>query len=153
MARMGKHVLLCDLDFRHPSVARELHIQDESGLCSILTDCEVSPSHVMQLVRKSSISEDFDVLVAGRMPSVHPANLLAHENLKKTLNHLRKQYDLILLDTSAVGQYGDILIDGLADMTCYVCRLGKTPKTAIYHLNELAESQRLASPVIILNQK
>ena len=153
MARMGKHVLLCDLDFRHPSVARELHIQDESGLCSILTGCEVSPSHVMQLVRKSSISEDFDVLVAGRMPSVHPANLLAHENLKKTLNHLRKQYDLILLDTSAVGQYGDILIDGLADMTCYVCRLGKTPKTAIYHLNELAESQRLASPVIILNQK
>lgn len=153
MAGMGKRVLLCDLDFRHPSVAHELHVQEEKGLCSILTGGEAAPSHVMELVRKSSLSDGLDVLVPGKLPSVHPANLLAHENLKKALSHLREHYDLIVLDTSAVGQYGDILIDGLADVTCYVCRSGKTPKTALYHLNEWAESQRLASPVIIFNQK
>ena len=153
MAGMGKRVLLCDLDFRHPSVAHELHVQEEKGLCSILTGGEAASSHVMELVRKSSLSDGLDVLVPGKLPSVHPANLLAHENLKKALSHLREHYDLIVLDTSAVGQYGDVLIDGLADVTCYVCRSGKTPKTALYHLNEWAESQRLASPVIIFNQK
>ena len=152
-AEMGKKVLLCDMDFRNPSVARAFNLQEEKGLCSILINGESDINQVMDLVKKSSVSGVPDILVAGRIPSVHPADLLAHKNMMKVLTILKEHYDLIVLDTSAVGQYGDILIDGLADMTCYVCRSGKTPKTAIYHLNEWAESQRLASPVIIFNHK
>ena len=153
LAEMGKKVLLCDMDFRNPSVARAHNLQEEKGLCSILINGESDICQVMDLVKKSSVSDVPDILVAGRIPSVHPADLLAHKNMMKVLTILKEHYDLIVLDTSAVGQYGDILIDGLADMTCYVCRSGKTPKTAIYHLNEWAESQRLASPVIIFNHK
>ena len=153
LAEMGKKVLLCDIDFRNPSVARAFNLQEEKGLCSILINGESDINQVMDLVKKSSVSGVPDILVAGRIPSVHPADLLAHKNMMKVLTILKEHYDLIVLDTSAVGQYGDILIDGLADMTCYVCRSGKTPKTAIYHLNEWAESQRLASPVIIFNHK
>ena len=153
LAEMGKKVLLCDMDFRNPSVARAFNLQEEKGLCSILINGESDINQVMDLVKKSSVSGVPDILVAGRIPSVHPADLLAHKNMMKVLTILKEHYDLIVLDTSAVGQYGDILIDGLADMTCYVCRSGNTPKTAIYHLNEWAESQRLASPVIIFNHK
>lgn len=153
LAEMGKKVLLCDMDFRNPSVARAFNLQEEKGLCSILINGESDINQVMDLVKKSSVSGVPDILVAGRIPSVHPADLLAHKNMMKVLTILKEHYDLIVLDTSAVGQYGDILIDGLADMTCYVCRSGKTPKTAIYHLNEWAESQRLVSPVIIFNHK
>ncbi len=152
-AEMGKKVLLCDIDFRNPSVARAFNLQEENGLCSILTNGESDICQVLDLVKKASVSGAPDILVPGRIPSVHPADLLAHENLKKAMSILKEHYDLIVLDASAVGQYGDILIDGLADVTCYVCRSGKTPKTALYHLNEWAESQRLASPVIIFNQK
>ena len=153
LAEMGKKVLLCDMDVRNPSVALAFNLLEEKGLCSILINGESDINQVMDLVKKSSVSGVPDILVAGRIPSVHPADLLAHKNMMKVLTILKEHYDLIVLDTSAVGQYGDILIDGLADMTCYVCRSGKTPKTAIYHLNEWAESQRLASPVIIFNHK
>ena len=151
IAKMGKKVLLCDLDFRNPSVARELHIQEEKGLCSILTGNVTDVVKVLESVRHSSIAETLDVLVPGRMPSVHPANLLAHENLLKAMSLLRDQYDFIVHDAPSVGQYDDALIDGLADVTCYVCRSGKTPKTAIDHLNELSDGNRLASPMILVN--
>ena len=151
IAKMGKKVLLCDLDFRNPSVARELHIQEEKGLCSILTGNDTEVVKVLESVRHSSITETLDVLVPGRMPSVHPANLLAHENLLKAMSLLRDQYDFIVHDAPSVGQYDDALIDGLADVTCYVCRSGKTPKTAIDHLNELSDGNRLASPMILVN--
>ena len=151
IAKMGKKVLLCDLDFRNPSVARELHIQEEKGLCSILTGNDTEVVKVLESVRHSSIAETLDVLVPGRMPSVHPANLLAHENLLKAMSLLRDQYDFIVHDAPSVGQYDDALIDGLADVTCYVCRSGKTPKTAIDHLNELSDGNRLASPMILVN--
>ena len=151
IAKMGKKVLLCDLDFRNPSVARELHIQEEKGLCSILTGNVTEVVKVLESVRHSSIAETLDVLVPGRMPSVHPANLLAHENLLKAMSLLRDQYDFIVHDAPSVGQYDDALIDGLADVTCYVCRSGKTPKTAIDHLNELSDGNRLASPMILVN--
>ena len=151
LAKMGKRTLLCDLDFRNPSVARELHIQEEKGLCSILTGGDIEVGEVLDLVRQSSLADTLDVLVPGRMPSVHPANLLAHENLIKALMLLKDKYDYIVLDSPAVGQYDDVLIDGLADMACYVCRSGKTPKTAIYKLNSLDEEKRLTNPIIIVN--
>ena len=151
IAKMGKKVLLCDLDFRNPSVARELHIQEEKGLCSILTGNDTEVVKVLESVRHSSIAETLDVLVPGRMPSVHPANLLAHENLLKAMSLLRDQYDFIVHDAPSVGQYDDALIDCLSDVTCYVCRSGKTPKTAIDHLNELSDGNRLASPMILVN--
>lgn len=151
IAKMGKKVLLCDLDFRNPSVARELHIQEEKGLCSILTGNDTEVVKVLESVKHSSIAETLDVLVPGRMPSVHPANLLAHENLLKAMSLLWDQYDFIVHDAPSVGQYDDALIDGLSDVTCYVCRSGKTPKTAIDHLNELSDGNRLASPMILVN--
>ena len=64
---------------------------------------------------------------------------------------LKEAYDFVILDTSAVGQYDEVLVDGLADVTCFVCRSGKTPKTAINHLNQLAAEARLMSPVMVLN--
>jgi Mrp family chromosome partitioning ATPase len=151
LANMGKRTLLCDLDFRNPSVARELHIQEEKGLCSILTGGDIEVGEVLDLVRQSSLTDTLDVLVPGRMPAIHPANLLAHENLIKALMLLKDKYDYIVFDSSAVGQYDDVLIDGLADMTCYICRSGKTPKTAIYNLNTLDEEKRLTYPIIIVN--
>lgn len=151
LARMGRRVLLCDLNFRKPDVACELHIQEEKGLCSVLAGGDAEVGDVAGLVRRSGQAETLDVLVPGRMPAEHPANLLAHENLLKAISLLRDRYDFMVLDSPAVGQYDDVLIDGLADGTCYVCCSGKTPKTAISRLNQLAEEERLAHPMVIVN--
>ena len=96
-------------------------------------------------------SSHFDVLVAGEVQNVHPANLIGRENLWKVMNVLKQDYDFLILDTPAIGKFNDVLIDGLGDVVYFVCQSGKTPKTSIMHLNQLAEEGRLSNPCIVVN--
>ena len=130
-AQMGEKTAVCDLNFRHPSLAKEFGSSDRIGQVTLL--------------------QKEDILPAEITGSTHPADLMAHKGLHKTLTSLRENYDIIILDGSAV-KFGDILIDGLADVTCFVCRAGKTSKKAIEELEKLKAENRLASPCLMLNQ-
>ena len=149
LSATGKKVVLCDLNLRNPSVGKQLNVQGK-GWCDILSEEALTLSDIQSVVQKT-MSGGPDVLLAGQIPSVHPATLLAHDHLCRIIACLKEAYDFVILDTSAVGQYDEVLVDGLADVTCFVCRSGKTPKTAINHLNQLAAEARLMSPVMVLN--
>ena len=93
-----------------------------------------------------------DVLPAGSTDSVHPADLLAHKNLRQSLASLRESYDIIILDGPELDPSNEALIDGLADVTCFVCRAGKTAKAAVERLGKTNIDHRQSSPCIVLNQ-
>lgn len=149
LSATGKKVVLCDLNLRNPSVGKQLNVQGK-GWCDILSEEALTLSDIQSVVQKTMPGVP-DVLLAGQIPSVHPATLLAHDHLCRIIACLKEAYDFVILDTSAVGQYDEVLVDGLADVTCFVCRSGKTLKTAINHLNQLAAEARLMSPVMVLN--
>jgi len=130
-AQMGEKTAVCDLNFRHPSLAKEYGVIDQTGLVKLLQKEDILPAEIVK--------------------SGHPADLMAHKSLNKILSSLRENYDIIILDGSAV-KFGDILIDGLADVTCFVCRAGKTSKEAIEELEKLKAENRLTSPCLVLNQ-
>ena len=92
-----------------------------------------------------------DVLPEGTVPSSHPSDLLAHKDLRQVLANLRESYDIIILDGPEIDQYNEVLIGGLADVTCFVCRAGKTQKAAIENLNKLKADNHIATPCIVLN--
>lgn len=92
-----------------------------------------------------------EVLPAGTTESTHPADLLAHKDLRQTINSLRETYDIIILDGPELDRYSETLIDGLADVTCFVCNAGKTPKAAVEKLVQLKSENHLTSSCIILN--
>lgn len=94
-----------------------------------------------------------DILPAGVSDSIHPADLLAHKGLHQTLASLRESYDIIILDGPEIGQYNDAPIDGLADVTCFVCRSGKTSKAIIQRLNKLKKENSQSSLCILLNKR
>lgn len=94
-----------------------------------------------------------DVLSEDSVASSHPADLLAHKDLHQVLANLREAYDIIILDGPEVDQCNEALIGGLADVTCFVCRAGKTKKVSIEKLNKLKAENHLATPCIVLNQK
>ena len=83
--------------------------------------------------------------------NIHPANLLARGSLEIVMDILKQSFDFVVLDTPAIGKYSDVLIDGLADVTYYICCSGKTPKTSIVRLNQLEEENRLVSSGIVIN--
>lgn len=149
LSATGKRVVLCDLNLRNPSVGKLLNVQGK-GWCEILSKDALAWSDVQSVVQQTMPGAP-DVLLAGQIPSVHPATLLSHDHLCRIIACLEEAYDFVILDTSAAGQYDEVLVDGLADVTCFVCRSGKTPKTAVNHLNELAAQARLMSPVMVLN--
>ncbi len=92
-----------------------------------------------------------DVLPAGSTDAVHPADLLAHKDLRQSLASLKESYDIIILDGPEMDPGNESLIDGLADVTCFVCRAGKTTKAAVERLGMINSDHRQSSPCIVLN--
>jgi len=148
LSQTGRKVVICDLNLRNPSVAKAKNLPQGKGLSDLLLQNPLSREDVLSAVTSTS---DADILSAGTTKAVHPANLLAHSQLNQVLAILKETYDIVILDTPAVGEYSDILIDGLADMTCFVCCANQTKKSALQNLQQLTEEKRLPIPYIVLN--
>ena len=149
-AQMGEKTVVCDLNFRHPSLAEEFGVK-ETGLADLLKGAFKENEQIQAVISNTS-TQNLDLLPAGQAVNVHPADLIAYRDLLKVLACLRESYDIVILDSPAIGKYGDVLIDGLADATSFVCRSGKTSKTAIEEVEKLNTENRLASSCIILNR-
>jgi Mrp family chromosome partitioning ATPase len=93
-----------------------------------------------------------DLLSEGIADSAHPADLLARKDLHQVLANLRDTYDIVILDGPEIDQYNEALVGGIADVTCFVCRSGKTSKAAIESLDNLKKDNNLPSSCIVLNQ-
>ena len=149
-AQMGEKTVVCDLNFRHPSLAKEFGVK-ETGLADLLKGAFKENEQIQAVISNTS-TQNLDLLPAGQAVNVHPADLIAYRDLLKVLACLRESYDIVILDSPAIGKYGDVLIDDLADATSFVCRSGKTSKTAIEEVEKLNTENRLASSCIILNR-
>jgi len=101
---------------------------------------------------KTIVRNLLELLPEGTKDSTHPADLLANKGIHQTLASLRNTYDIIILDGPEMDPYNETLIGGLADVTCFVCRAGKTSKAAIESLDKLKKDNDLSSPCIVLNQ-
>jgi Mrp family chromosome partitioning ATPase len=106
---------------------------------------------VKSIIQASATDSNVDILPAGEFRAAAPGNLIAHDHLKTILSILRDVYDYVILDTSAVGSHGDALVDGLADVSCIVCRSCQVKKSEVEYMNQLGETKRLPDPMFIYN--
>ena len=98
------------------------------------------------------VCELHEILPSGIDDSIHPDDLLAHKGLRQKLDGLRETYDIIIMDGPEIDQSNEVLIGALVDITCFVCRSGKTSKAAIEELDKMKAENPLASPCIVLIQ-
>lgn len=106
----------------------------------------------IRMGEKTIVRNLLELLPAGTTDSTHPADLLANKGIHQALTSLRETYDIIILDGPEMDSYNETLIGGLADVTCFVCRAGKTSKAAIESLDNLKKDNNFSSPCIVLNQ-
>ncbi len=107
MSQLNQRVLLIDCDMRRPSLATKLPIQKAPGLSDFLA----GQSHADNLIQLCGLKNDeraFHVISAGRTPP-NPMELLSSARMAKTIEHLRQNYDYIILDLPPVGEVGDAL--------------------------------------------
>ena len=95
-ARMGRKVLLVDVDLRRPSVHRRLDLDNEKGMSTLLTNQD-SVEHVV----KPSGLKNLDVITSGPVPP-SPTELIASVRMEELIEELTAQYDVVVFDSPPI---------------------------------------------------
>jgi len=128
-SQLGERTLLIDADLRQPRQHKLFKLDSGYGLSDVLADrAEVD------VLKKIPSFRDLSVLQAGTVPP-NPIELLSR-GLKKLLQQLQSEYDVILVDTPAAKQGADVQI--IAGNCC-----GGAIMAVKLHENRLNELQLL----------
>lgn len=95
-AGLGKKVLLIDADLRKGRLHKEFGIKRGKGLSQILLHT-ATPEEV---ISKTEV-ENLDIMQCGNVPS-NPSELLGSKHYSTMIVELKKQYDIIIIDTPPI---------------------------------------------------
>ncbi|GIK98534.1 MAG: hypothetical protein BroJett029_27430 [Alphaproteobacteria bacterium] len=135
-AHAGERVMLIDCDVRMPTVAEAFKASSGAGLMELLSGAAY---------RREAIQRDYasplDFIPAGAISS-NSAKLLMSDAMLELLNDLRKEYDLIVLDSPPALAISDArIIARIADAVIYCVRWRDTSRSAVTNgLKVLMES-------------
>ena len=150
LAFLGKKVIVVGLDIRKPGLNKVFNVPKQSlGITNYLSD----PEHtdLFDMVQKSGISDNLDVLFGGPVPP-NPTELVTRKVLDEAINLLKERYDYVLLDTAPIAMVTDTAIIGrVADMCVYVCRADYTPKASFSFVNVLRDEHKFNKLAVVLN--
>ncbi|MBX3507666.1 MAG: polysaccharide biosynthesis tyrosine autokinase [Parvibaculum sp.] len=125
-AASGLKVALVDCDLRHPSVHKTFGLATPAaGLVELLAE-RLDPEAVMIEDEKTSLR-----ILPIATGTANPPDLMASSQMHLLIDRLRKDYDLVVLDSAPVLPVSDSrVLSRLADETVFVVRWSDTPKDA-----------------------
>ncbi len=126
-ARHGKNTLLVDCDLRRPMIHRHFKQQNKAGLiawfeagANLEGDLATNPH--LGIIK---ISDNFSVLTSGGRAK-SPTQILENPLFGQLVEKLKKQYDLVVIDSPPMGAVTDaLLIAERTDEVVYVCRFNR----------------------------
>lgn len=139
-ARHGKKTLLIDCDLRRPMLHRHFNQQNTTGLITwfengAALNTELSANVHLGIVK---VGENLSLLCSGGRSKV-PTELLESPAFGQLLEKLKKEYDLVIVDSPPLGAVSDsLLIAERIDEVVYVCRFNRASKKHIkLYINQL----------------
>ncbi|WP_448657999.1 GumC family protein [Sphingomonas sp. CJ99] len=133
LARLGKRVVLIDIDLRRPALHNMMATESSPGLTDLLIG-----NFSLDAVVRPTDQEGLSFIPAGLIPP-SPTELLGHPRLQELLTECRKRFDVVVLDGPPVlGLADSPLLAALTRATIFVVeadrgRFGAT-KTALRRL-------------------
>lgn len=125
-AAFGKKTVLVGFDLRRPAIFQDLGLQNEVGVSSYLTD----KSTLNEIIQKTR-AENLDFIAAGPIPP-NPVEVIASGKTNEFIQILKKQYDLIVIDSAPIGVIADtFLLMNYADMNIFLVRQNYTLREAL----------------------
>jgi polysaccharide biosynthesis transport protein len=132
-------VALVDLDLRSPNIHRMVGFEGGPGLVDVLDDEPID-------MTLHPVNERLAVIGAGRPPA-RPLGLLSRVRLDTMVDELRDRFDVVVLDTPDMAEFGDsTMIARLADAVIVVTRLGHT--SAAEARSACRELDRVRAPIL-----
>ena len=115
-----RRVILIDCDLRNPSIHRYFGVSMGPGLHGHLKDDSLQPYCYMRRVDRLFI------MTAGEVSS-DPIELLAQDKMKRLLEHLKLDFDIVIIDTPPMGLVSDAqVMTDLSDGLILVVRSSRT---------------------------
>mgnify|MGYP003477269282 CR=1 FL=1 len=146
LGKIGKKVLLLELDLHKPKVGVSLGMTSQAGLSNVL---------IGKLPWKEAIMptqfENFDVLLAGPTPP-NASELVLSNELEKLFTEAKEIYDYIMVDTPPVGLITDaILMMRYMDATLFVLNTRFANKDHVNNAMEVLTTSGGKNSGFILN--
>ncbi len=125
-AMSGQKIIIIDCDLRRPNVHRGLGLENKMGMVDILLG-----THKIEDVLQTDKRAKINVITTGRSVP-NPADLLASDNMRRLLAHLKTQYDLVVIDSPPALAVADArVLSQLADKTLFLTRWAETPRDVV----------------------
>jgi capsular exopolysaccharide synthesis family protein len=147
-AMPGKKVALLEFDLRNPTIAKQMSLKSTYGLTDFLTGRINSLNEIQSEIEGIPT---LHIYPCGSLPN-NAADLLLTKRSTHLFDALRREYDIIIIDSPPAGLVSDAFILGKhTDIVLFVIRQKKTLKKYIHSLNEMVTKNTLSNVFLILN--
>ena len=147
LAISGRKVLLIDLDLRKPKISRYLGVKTKNGITQYLAGMAGKD----EMVIPTEVHSNLFLIPSGTIPP-NPSELLLSESFDHLIDHLKQQFDDIIIDTPPIGLVTDAqIISRKAQASIFVVRWGYTEKTWMPSIETLYRDKKLPNISIVFN--
>ena len=145
-AKSGKKTIVVGADLRKPKLYSDFGLVNNKGITNYVS----SDIKLSEIIIKTEI-ENLDIIVSGPLPS-DPSDILLSDNFQKMISDLKKQYDVIIIDTPPIGLVADsFTLMSYSDLNLFVLRQGYTKKGLISYIDDLNKNNRINNLHIVFN--
>jgi len=145
-AYSGKRTVLVAGDMRRPNIFQDFNVTNTRGLSNHLTG-EFSVEEVTQ-------PTDYDnlfIINSGPIPP-NPSELLMRDQMKKLMDNLRDNYEIVVLDSPPISLVSDALIlTEHVDHTIFIVRQNYTRSASLRALQEIRSTNKIGDVSIVFN--
>jgi capsular exopolysaccharide synthesis family protein len=150
LAEIGRKVLIIDADLRRPRQHKIFDVSNDVGLSTLLKSQESEPDAWTGFVRDTKIPGLW-VLPSGPATQA-AANLLYSPRLTELLQRVKREYDMVLIDTPPALQMTDARVLGrMVDAVILVARAEQTTRDALVAASKRFGEDRIRVIGTILN--
>lgn len=152
-AQHGKKTLLIDCDFRAPSINGFYGKSNKEGLLKALQAPKTGPGATLDsdVLGLHCPHENLDVIHTGGSHR-SPSRLFDHESLGEFFTNVKRQYDVVILDTPPLGIFPDaLLLSRFVDDIFLVCRFNRVNKTRLATTVEKIQDSNVRFGGVIVN--
>ncbi len=144
----GKKTILLGFDLRRPGLNKILDLHQQCGISNYLIgQCTLND------IVKNSLHENLFVVPSGDIPP-NPSELISSEKTKLFLAELRKQYDIIIIDTPPMGIVSDpYLLARQSDVLIFLARDNYSIRDVFHQSMQAITDEGLEHVGILLNDQ
>jgi len=148
LALSGKRTIILEMDIRKPKILKGLGMNERKGITNYLVTSNIE---VRDIVYQVPEVENLFVAPCGPVPP-NPAEILLDEKLETMFVELKKQFDVIIIDSAPVGLVSDAITLGKQANACvYIVRHNYTLKKQVNLINDIYQEKKLPHLSIVIN--